>query len=230
LNLTWEVREGLAKHFTAYDHPGPRKGFADKSASLEAQVASLADEIAYYSHDLDDGLDSGLLSEAELNRGVRIWRQASRLVKSQYGTLPDECRRSFIIRCIIDLQVKDVVTTTEKLIRATGVKTAGDVRRQPRSLVRYSPARHKLNLELRRYLYKNLYFNREVQEPNMQAVRRLEDLFGYFLSKPSGLGALSRKRIQKDGLHRAICDYLSGMTDRYAILEHQRLFGLKSER
>jgi len=225
LNLTWEVREGLAKHFTAYDHPARRKGFAEPSASLEAQVASLADEIAYYSHDLDDGLDSGLLSEAELNRGVRIWRQASRLVKSQYGTLPDECRRSFIIRCIIDLQVKDVVTTTEKLIRAAGVKSAAGVRRQPRPLVRYSTARHKLNLELRRYLYKNLYFNREVQEPNMRAVRRLEDLFGYFLSKPSSLGALSRKRIRKDGLHRAICDYLSGMTDRYAIQEHQRLFG-----
>ena len=117
LNLTWEVREGLAKHHTAYDHPGKRPGFAAKSSSLEAQVADLADEITYYSHDLDDGLDSGLLSEEQLNRKVRLWRQAARTVESEYGQLADECRRYFIIRCITDLQVKDVVTTTERLIR-----------------------------------------------------------------------------------------------------------------
>src|SRR5246500_3919889 len=80
LNLTWEVREGLVKHYTAYDHPSKRKGFDAKSSSLEAQVANLADEITYYSHDLDDGLDSGLLSEKELCKDVRIWRQATRTV------------------------------------------------------------------------------------------------------------------------------------------------------
>src|SRR6266404_4433508 len=98
LNLTWEVREGLAKHETSYDHPGGRKGFAAKSASLEAQVANLADEITYYSHDLDDGLDSGLLSEKKLNGQVRIWRQSARTVSKEYGELSEECRRYFIIR------------------------------------------------------------------------------------------------------------------------------------
>ena len=111
------MREGLVKHCTAYDHPGKRKGFDAEISSLEAQVANLADEITYYSHDLDDGLDSGLLSEEQLNRDVRLWRQAARTVEREYGELADECRRYFIIRCIIDLQVKDVVTTTEKLIR-----------------------------------------------------------------------------------------------------------------
>src|SRR6266481_6062779 len=102
LNLTWEVREGLAKHETSYDHPGGRKRFAAKSASLEAQVANLADEITYYSHDLDDGLDSALLAENELKAHVRIWRQSARTVTRDYGELPEECRRYFIIRCIID--------------------------------------------------------------------------------------------------------------------------------
>src|SRR3954453_5393474 len=101
LNLSWEVREGLIKHYTSYDHPSKRKGFDAKSSSLEAQVANLADEITYYSHDLDDGLDSGLLSEKQLTREVRIWRQAARTIKSEYGDLPDECRRYFIIRTII---------------------------------------------------------------------------------------------------------------------------------
>src|SRR5271156_2730768 len=96
LNLSWEVREGLVKHYTAYDHPSKRKGFDAKSSSIEAQVANLADEITYYSHDLDDGLDSNLLSEKKLCRDVRIWRQATRTVFKEYGDLPDECRRFFI--------------------------------------------------------------------------------------------------------------------------------------
>src|SRR6185437_14306096 len=116
LNLTWEVREGLVKHHTSYDHPSKRKDFDAKSSSLEAQVANLSDEITYYSHDLDDGIDSGLLSEKELCKDVRIWRQATRTVRKEYGDLPDECRRYFIIRCIIDMQVKDVVQTTEQHI------------------------------------------------------------------------------------------------------------------
>ena len=94
LNLSWEVREGLAKHFTAYDHPAKRKGFAAKNSSLEAQIANLADEITYYSHDLDDGLDSGLLSEKELTAKVRVWAHAAKLVKKEHGNLPDESRHA----------------------------------------------------------------------------------------------------------------------------------------
>src|SRR5208282_559801 len=116
LNLTWEVREGLVKHSTAYDHPDRRTGFDAKNSSLEAQVANLADEITYYSHDLDDGLDSGLLSETQLRRDVRLWTNAARRVKRQHGDLADECRRSFTIRTIIDMQVRDVVETSEHLI------------------------------------------------------------------------------------------------------------------
>lgn len=227
LNLSWEVREGLVKHYTAYDHPGKRKGFEAKSSSLEAQVANLADEITYYSHDLDDGLDSELLSEKKLCRDVRIWREATRIVEKEYGKLADECRRYFIIRCIIDMQVKDVVETTEQLVGRAKVNSVDGVRLQPRALVQYSSKRRELNLELRDYLYKNLYYNPVVHQPNMRAVRMLEELFRYYLEKPAEIGAQSRKRIRKDGLHRAICDYLAGMTDRYAILEHQRVFGVR---
>ncbi|MDB6124487.1 MAG: dgt [Pedosphaera sp.] len=225
LNLSWEVREGLIKHYTSYDHPSKRKGFDAKSSSLEAQVANLADEITYYSHDLDDGLDSGLLSEKQLNRDVRIWRQATRTVVKQYGDLADECRRYFIIRCIIDMQVKDVVETTEAKIKKAGVKSADDVRLQSRALVQYSPERRELNLELRDYLYQNLYYNPVVHGPNLRAVKMLEELFNYYLKKPEQMGDQARKRIRKEGLRRAICDYLAGMTDRYAMQEHERIFG-----
>jgi dGTPase len=227
LNLTWEVREGLLKHYTAYDHPEKRKGFDARSPSLEAQVANLSDEITYYSHDLDDGIDSGLLAEKNLMRDVRIWRQAARTVQKEYGILPDECRRYFIIRCIIDMQVRDVVTTTERLIEKARVKSAEDVRRQAKSLVQYSPERRELNLELRDYLYQNLYFNPVVHQPNLRAVKMLEQLFLHYLDHPERIGESTRKRARREGLRRAVCDYLAGMTDRYAMLEHQRLFGTR---
>lgn len=226
LNLSWEVREGLAKHFTSYDQPDKRKGFEAKSSSLEAQVANLADEITYYSHDLDDGLTARLLSESQLNRDVRAWREAAQEVRGEFGPLPDESRRYYIIRCIIDAQVKDVVETSEAAIVTADVQSADDVRRQARPLVRYSPKRRALNIELRKYLYQNLYYNPEVHEPNRRAVRMLEELFRYFSEHPKEISEQFRKRARKEGWPRSVCDYLACMTDRYAIQEHQRLFGL----
>ena len=120
------------------------------------------------------------------------------------------------------MQVKDVVETPKKRVLEPGVKSADDVRLQPRPLVKYSLERHRLNLALRKYLYKNLYFNPVVHEPNMRAVRMLEELFRYYLEHHEQLGDQARKRAKKDGWHRAICDYLSGMTDRYTIQEHHR--------
>ena len=225
LNLTWEVREGLVKHYTAYDHPERRKGFDAKNSSLEAQIANLADEITYYGHDLDDGLDSELLSENHLTRHVRLWAHGARLVKKEYGDLPDESRRYFIIRTLIDLQIRDVVENSESLICAAGVQSADDVRRFPKALVQYSPERRKLNLELRDYLYKNLYFNPVVHQPNLRAVRMLKRLFQYYLAHPREIGKGARRRSRQTGLYRAVCDYLAGMTDRYVALEYKRIFG-----
>jgi dGTPase len=226
LNLSWEVREGLAKHFTSYDQPEKRKDFKARSPSLEAQVANLADEITYYSHDLDDGLSARLLAEERLHRDVQVWRKAALRVRREFGELPDESRRYYIIRCIIDDQVKDVVETSEKAIMSAGVQSADAVRLQPRALVRYSPQRRLLNLELRKYLYRNLYYNPEVHEPNRRAVRMLEELFHHFASHPQQISEIFRHRARRDGWPRAVCDYLACMTDRYAIQEHQRLFGL----
>jgi dGTPase len=230
LNLTWEVREGLVKHSTSYDSPGKSAGFGAKSSSLEAQVANLADEIAYYSHDLDDGLEAGLLNERKLCREGHIWKAAARVVRKEFGELPDECRRYFIIRCIIDGQVKDVVNTTEARICEARVASADEARQHPRPLVQYSSERRKLNLELRDYLYDNLYYNPQVQEPNIRAVQMLEELFHYYLEHHGQVGEQSRRRARKVGWPRAVCDYLSGMTDRYAIKEYHRLFGLELAR
>lgn len=222
LNLSWEVREGLAKHRTHYDAPAPHLGFTARSSSLEAQVADLADEIAYSSHDLDDGLDSGLLSERALVRDVRVWRQAADWVRRRHGRLPDESRRSFTVRCVIDAQVHDVVEETERRLAQARPAGPDDVRRRARPLVGFSAERRVLNRELRRYLYRNLYFNPAVHGPNGRAVELLEELFHFYLEHPGELGDLSRRRVAQEGLHRAVCDYLAGMTDRYAMQDHAR--------
>jgi dGTPase len=223
LNLTWEVREGLVKHSTACDHPSKRAGFKAKNPSLEAQVANLADEIAYCSHDLDDGLDAGLLSEVELNLHVTVWHDTARRVKREHGNLADECRRHFVIRIMIDDQVRDVVETSEKLIARAGVQSADDVRRHAQALVQFSRPRRKVNQEMREYLCENLYFSQQVAEANSRAGRILAELFEFYLAHPREIGEFSRKRIRTEGLHRAVCDYLAGMTDRYAMQEYRRL-------
>ncbi len=226
LNLTWEVREGLVKHFDPADHPSRRKNFHARNSSLEAQVANLADEITYYSHDLDDGLDAGLLDECDLARHVRVWAQAARAVKHAHGSLPDECRRYFIIRTLTDAQVRDVVENSEQLIVAAGVNSADAVRLHARPLVQYSPARRAQNLELRKYLYRNLYFSPQVDEANTRAVRILAELFKFYVAHPREIGEQSQRRIRREGRPRAVCDYLAGMTDRYVVQEYQRLFGI----
>jgi len=225
LNLSWEVREGLAKHHTAYDRPDRSADFAAKNSSLEAQIANLADEITYYSHDLDDGLESDLLSEQELAVNVRLWAQVAKKVKKEFGNLPNEARCYFIIRNIIDTQIRDVVQNSEHLIHQVGVQSADDVRLHAKALITYSPERRKLNQELRKYLYKNLYFNPVVHEPNLRAVKMLRELFRYYLVHPEEIGESAQKRAKKTGLHRAVCDYLAGMTDRFVMLEYRRIFG-----
>jgi dGTPase len=226
LNLSWEVREGLAKHQTGFDRPPGGADFTRHQPSLEAQIANLSDEITYYSHDLDDGLDSGLLDEKRLLRDVEVWKVAAQAVRKKFGKLPAESRRYYTIREIIDGQVTDVVTTTEERLKAAGVQSADAVRANRRALVQYSQVRKRQNSELRRFLYKNLYYHPVVAEPNKRAIRMLGEVFQYYLQHPEQMGPAARRREARVGLHRAVCDHLASMTDRYCIEEHHRLFGL----
>ena len=226
LNLTWEALEGLAKHEPAPDMPLGQAQVHFPSSSLEAQVANLADEITYYSHDLDDGLDSGLLTEAQLERDIDCWKNASERIRDEHGDLPEECRHYFIIRCLIDEQVHDVVGTTEANIAEAGVASADDVRRQKNGLVAYSPARREANLQLRAYLYKNLYFSEVVSEPHKRATRLLGELFRHYQAHPGDLGLFAESMIAEHGLERSICDHLACMSDHTVIREHERLLNV----
>lgn len=222
LNLTWEVREGLTKgHLPKGSHELYREEFV--SPSLEAQVADIADEIAYYSHDLDDGLEAGLLNERRLYKEVSLWGYATEEVQSKYGELDEEKKRFFIVRCLIDIQVRDVVQNSIQQILDAQIKSPDEARRIPFALIGYSERLSKLNIELREYLYDNLYYNPIVREINQQAARMIEALFKYYLEHPAEVGRKTWQQSYNEGIHRVICDYIAGMTDRYVRLEYNRL-------
>jgi dGTPase len=224
LNLTFEVREGLQKHQAFYDPPvaGEEKY---RCPSLEAQIANLADEITYYSHDLDDAVDFEILSAAQLEE-TTVWRSSHESVSARYPDVHEPELHQLIIGAIIDAQVRDVVTTSAEAIAQAGVRSADEVRRQEFPLIRYSEERLAANQELRRFLYKNVYYHPRVAEVNRQACEMLRAVFEAYVRAPDLLGDAAARRIDSEGLHRTVCDYVAGMTDRYLIEEHERLAGM----
>lgn len=224
LNLSWEVREGLQKHAKFCDRPSAKAaGERFHHPSLEAQIANLADEITYYSHDLDDGLDFQLITPGHLAEQA-AWQHSYEEVRTHFPDLSGRDLRSYVIRCIIDRQVQDVISTSAGLIGEAKVGSADEVRRQPCRLIRYSAPLLQANRALRKFLYANLYHHPRVAEANQRACGLLAEVFAVYLEKPSHLGDSTSRRIDGDGLHRTVCDYLSGMTDRYLLEEHARLF------
>jgi dGTPase len=221
LNLTFEVREGLKKHQAFYDPPVVSEE-KYRCPSLEAQIANLADEITYYSHDLDDAVDFEILCPAQLEE-TTVWRWSHELVAARYSEVREPELHKLIIGAIIDAQVRDVVVTSAAAIAKSGVSGADEVRRQAAPLIRYSEARLEANQELRRFLYKNVYYHPRVAEVNRLACEMLRSVFEAYVLAPDLLGEGATRRIESEGLHRTVCDYVAGMTDRYLLEEHARL-------
>jgi len=222
LNLSHEVREGLQKHARFYESAKPG-GQRTAQPSLEAQVANLADEITYYSHDLDDGLDFKLLEPKQLAE-LDAWRGTAGQVRRDFPRLKGAEFRAYVIRCLIDHQVADVIRTSSARIDAAGVCSADDVRAHRDPLIAYSDPLRRANVQLRKFLYKNLYYHPRVAGANTAACEMLGDVFAAHLKKPALLGEATARRVEEIGLHRTVCDYVSGMTDRYLLDEHARLF------
>ncbi len=217
LNLTFEVREGIQKHRN------------EVCPTLEAQIANLADEITYYSHDLDDAVDFEILSSEQLEE-TKVWRQSHANVAARAPEVREPELHKLIINDIIDVQVRDVVTSSAEAIAEAGVQTADDVRGQERPLIRYREELATANRELRRFLYKNVYYHPRVAEVNRQACETLREVFEAYVRDPALLGMAATKRIESEGMYRTICDYIAGMTDRYLLEENARLRALPSAR
>jgi dGTPase len=224
LNLTFEVREGLRKHQVLRDFPAPGEE-EYRCLSLEAQVADLADEITYYSHDLDDAMDFEILTPTQLGEN-EVWRRSHRAVLARYSAVREPGLHKLIIRDIIDNEVHDLVATSAKSIADAGVQSADEVRRQPVPLIRYSDELAEANRALRKFLYQNVYYHPRVSEVNRRACEMLRRVFEAYLLDPDRLGDGATRRIEKEGLHRTVCDYVAGMTDRYLMEEYHRIAGL----
>jgi dGTPase len=223
LNLTFEVREGLRKHERPYKFPPPGAE-AYNCSSLEGQVADLADEITYYSHDLDDAIDFEILRPEQLDDD-HVWRNSHRAVLARYTSAREPELHKLIIRDIIDNEVHDLVSTSAESIAESGVESGDDVRRQRLPLIRYSDELAEANRALRKFLYQNVYYHPRVSELNRRACEMLRQVFEVYLALPDRLGESAVRRIENEGLHRTICDYVAGMTDRYLMEEYARLAG-----
>ncbi|MBM3246463.1 MAG: deoxyguanosinetriphosphate triphosphohydrolase [Candidatus Omnitrophica bacterium] len=224
LNLTWEVREGIAKHCSAFDKAAKISELAPKEMpTLEAQIVDIADEIAYDNHDLDDGLASGLIKERDLQK-LAIWNNIYRQIDTKYAKIESNTRKYLIIRALINVQVTDLLRESEKKISRVKPASSGEIKKLDKKLISFSPEMLELRRPLRKFLMRDLYHHYRVVRMSNKAKRFIEQLFKVYVDSPQGLPVKIQKRITKDGLRRAVCDYIAGMTDRYALDEYKKLF------
>jgi dGTPase len=231
LNLTYEVREGLVKHDTDYDVTDASGYEPNKAGTLECQIANLADEIAYNSADLDDGLRSGILDPADVGR-LALWKK----VRESLALAPeypaprdaplDSLLRARAIRKVIAAEVTDAITTTALRLEAYDFASVDELRALGRNVATFSPEMETLNRELKDFLLEKFYRHWRVSRMAAKAQRILRDLFSSYCEDPRQLppDTQAKLNIEPEGLHRTICDYIAGMTDRYAIQDHLKLF------
>ncbi len=222
LNLTWETREGIVKHETEYDIADASDYNPDLRGHLEAQIANVADELAYTAHDLDDGLRSGLITTATVD-GSGLWEQIKVSV-GWAGGLLDDLTRHRLIRRLIGLEVANLVEATSARVEASGAQSALDLQRLDHNVGGWSDDFKARNRELKSILYNNMYRHYRVVRMATKAEKFISELFHAYVAEPAQLPPGARKRVDEVGLHRAVCDYVAGMTDRYALDEHAKLF------
>lgn len=231
LNLMFETRAGILKHCP----PGKARELGEVAArflagrrpSLEAQLCNFADEIAYNNHDVDDGLRSGLIHLDELE-SVALFARHRQAALAEFPHLTGRRLIHETVRRMIDALVTDLLEETRRRLAAYAVENLADVERAP-PLVAFSPAMTEENRELKRFLHERLYRHYRVVRMTSKARRIIRDLFAAFRDDPRLLPPEHRRRGEAEGMERAIADYIAGMTDRYAIKEHRRLFAVENE-
>ena len=225
LNLTFELREGILKHCSiknAKQLGDVGQRFIDKTnPSLEAQLTNFADEIAYNNHDIDDGLRSGLITIEQLQE-VALFNSQLEIVKAKYPTLEQKRLIHETVRRMINILVVDLCQTSAKNIAQVSPKNIQDIHHAP-YLISFSEKMTEKNLALKQFLRKNLYHHYKVNRMSAKAMRIIRELFDVFFSDPSLMPQEHQVNARFDKA-RAVADYIAGMTDRFAIREHRRLF------
>ncbi len=229
LNLTREVRESLLKHEKSEDWPAefrPRP----KRPCLEAQVVDLADSTAYDMHDIEDGIAAEMFTEEQIDGECALWRGAREQVELRHpgflSTRADpRLRIKRIANELIKICINDLIQASAARLAASAVKSPGEVRAQERMLIGHSSAIEGEVAELTRFLHARFYSHPHLQELTEHAGATLAALFAVYVERPSEMSPWFRQWAEKAGLQRAACDYLAGMTDRFAEQEHARLVG-----
>ncbi|HET7747307.1 MAG TPA: deoxyguanosinetriphosphate triphosphohydrolase [Vicinamibacteria bacterium] len=222
LNLTWEVREGMIKHRPDSDAAAPEEYAPGEAPTLEAQLVDFVDEIAYNNHDVDDGLQSGMFTVDRI-RSVALFREAHDEAMAA-GLDEERLLRHQVVRRIIRRCTHDLMETTLANLRAQDARSVQDVRRAGRRLVSYSSGMAVCVRELKDFLFKHMYRHYRVVRMGDKAGRIIRDLFHSYVQEPLQLPPHYQEAIPRDGLHRVVCDYIAGMTDRFALDEHRKLF------
>ncbi|MEM6821223.1 MAG: deoxyguanosinetriphosphate triphosphohydrolase [Verrucomicrobiota bacterium] len=217
LNLTWEVREGLSKHNKSCFGVG-------NQPSLESQVADVADQIAYCSSDLDDALENNIVQPEQLKE-LTLWVEIEEEVHKQYSRLDSERGRRYLIRCLINRLVEDLCRQSAENIQEAELVDADSARTQSRKLIGFSMPMRAHVQNIRDFLTQNFYYNEAVSPINQKACNVLQALFAFYHKHPTQIGDKAALRIKKEGLSRAICDYLAGMTDSYALKTYAKHIG-----
>ena len=234
LNLSFESREGILKHCSitnAKTLGDIGKRFLDKQQpGLEAQITNIGDEIAYNNHDVDDGLRAGLITIDQLCE-VKIFAEQHSIVMNAYPKLQEKRATHEIIRRIINAQVSDFLSTTNSLLSKANPKSRADVLAQDGPLVGYSNEMQAMNIELKQFLRNNLYRHHRVHDMSTKAKNTIQTLFDALINNPKFLPSEQQQNVREleesdgdMGRARCIADYIAGMTDRFAISEHKRIF------
>ncbi len=222
LNLTYETLAGIAKHETDYDLS--RAAGLDPSlrGSIEAQIANFVDELAYNAHDLDDGLQSGLIAPEDLEE-LDIWKALCHRLKWRGGAISETARHTFI-RELVGLLVDDVLETTSARLQALNPQSSEDIQRHTQNVVAYSPDVYQMNKALKSFLYTNMYYSYRVVRMKKRAERFIEQIFMTLIDDPRQLPKEWQEEMKSREPHRVVADYIASMTDRSALLEYQHLF------
>jgi dGTPase len=222
LNLTWEVRAGLVKHRASATISEIDGVSLPPSPSLESQSADLADDLTYYGHDVDDGLDAGLLDENML-RTNELWGRAVEKAERRGMRIVDgeDKSRGYVVRCLIDMMVENAVLTSEANIKRLEIVDQETASELTERVISFDSEFQRMTDDLRAFLFNNLYYHPDIASVNDGAVEKMRTLFSAYLEHPEWMGRTVCRRIDSEGVHRAVADYISGMTDRFALLEYE---------
>ncbi len=219
LNLSWEVRAGLIKH-REQQRPCLLDGvILPPQPTLEAQVADIADDLAYYTHDVDDGCDGGLINDKAL-RDVTLWQMARKQAAADGAREDDQRFVPYTVRCLLDMLVGNVIANVTAELAKLSPSTSFDAQNYARRIITFTPEFQIHSQELRLFLFEHVYRHPSVMEVNGRVAQVMSNLFNHFLHDPDLMGPGTRERLSATGLHRGVADYVSGMTDGFALKLH----------